>query len=142
MSTDLHANGTCLCGSTRVFVKNVGKSVGVCHCGMCRKWGGGPLMAVDCGTEVTFEGQENISVFDSSDWADRGFCQICGTHLFYRLKGSQQVILPAGLLEKETFIFDHQVFIDEKPSYYSFANKTENMTGEELFAKYAPQSEA
>ena len=37
--------------------------------------------------------------------------------------------------------FAMQVFIDEKPNYYSFADKTETMTGEELFAKFAPPSE-
>jgi hypothetical protein len=30
------------------------------------------------------------------------------------------------------------VFIDEKPSCCCFANETENMTGAEVFAKYAP----
>jgi hypothetical protein len=25
--------------------------------------------------------------------------------------------------------FDHQIFIDEKPMYYSFADETKNMTG-------------
>ena len=33
--------------------------------------------------------------------------------------------------------FDHQVFIDDKPKYYDFANKTENMTGEEVFASFS-----
>ncbi|NIT13149.1 MAG: GFA family protein, partial [Candidatus Dadabacteria bacterium] len=52
---------------------------------MCRKWCGGPLMAVNCGTDVTFEGEDNITVYDSSSWAERGFCSGCGSHLFYRL---------------------------------------------------------
>jgi hypothetical protein len=99
-------------------------------------------MAVDCGTEVSFEGGENISVFSSSEWAERGFCSRCGTNLFYRIKGSGQYIMSAGLFDDDkAFVFDNQVFIDEKPSYYSFANKTEDMTGAEVFAKYAPPSE-
>ena len=32
-----------------------------------------------------------------------------------------------------------QVFIDEKPDGYDFANETKTMTGEELFALYAPE---
>ena len=31
-----------------------------------------------------------------------------------------------------------QIFIDEKPAYYDFANKTHNMTGAEVFAAFAP----
>ena len=98
-------------------------------------------MAVDCGTEVACDGEENITVFDSSEWAERGFCNRCGSHLFYRLKGSGQYIMPVGLFGDDTgFSFDHQVFIDEKPSFYDFANETTNMTGAEVFAKYAPNS--
>ncbi len=41
----------------------------------------------------------------------------------------------------ESAVFDHQIFIDEKPDYYSFSNKTYNVTGEEVFAQYAPTPE-
>ncbi len=134
--------GSCLCGATRITAKDIKKSVGACHCNMCRKWGGGPLMAVDCGTEVSFNGEENITVYNSSEWAERGFCNQCGSHLFYRLKESSKYMIPAGLFDiDKMFIFDHQVFIDERPSFYCFTNETKNMTGAEVFAKYAPQSE-
>ena len=64
------------------------------------------MIAVDCGTDVTFEGEENISVFESSEWAERGFCKECGSHLFYRLKATHQYIMPAGLFDEDTFVFD------------------------------------
>ena len=95
-------------------------------------------MAVECGTDVDFEGDENISVYESSEWAERAFCKKCGSHLFYSLKESKQLFLSAGLFENDTnFNFTHQVFIDKKPPYYSFANETINMTEAELFAKYS-----
>lgn len=141
MSNVTRGKGSCLCGATKVTASNMSQHVGACHCNMCRKWGGGPFMSVDCGADVLFEGEDNISVFDSSDWAERGFCNKCGSHLFYRLKQNQQYMMPAGLFDDDKmFAFDHQVFIDEQPSFYSFSNKTENMTGAELFAKYAPPS--
>lgn len=34
------------------------------------------------------------------------------------------------------FVFDHQVFIDEKPDFYAFANQTRKPTGAELFAQH------
>ena len=37
-------------------------------------------MVVDCGADVTFKGEENISVFNSSLWAERGYCNKCGSH--------------------------------------------------------------
>ena len=31
---------------------------------------------------------------------------------------------------------DNQIFIDEKPDFYSFANETTTLTGEEVFAQF------
>ncbi len=141
MADIVSATGSCLCGAVSIQANNMDTHVGACHCGMCRKWGGGPLMAVDCGTDVRFDGEEYISVYDSSDWAERGFCKKCGSHLFYRLKQTQQHIIPAGLFDGSPhFVFDHQVFIDKKPSFYDFANETHDMTEAEVFAKYAPST--
>ncbi|NNJ94418.1 MAG: GFA family protein, partial [Halobacteria archaeon] len=104
------------------------------------KWGGGPLLAVDCGRDVQFAGEESIGVYASSDWAERGFCARCGSHLFYRLKDSGQYMIPVGLFDEiGAPVLDHQVFIDSKPDWYDFANQTENMTGAEVFALYAPK---
>ncbi|WP_027708982.1 GFA family protein [Zooshikella ganghwensis] len=139
MSTPDSCEGTCLCGAVKIHATNVKPHVGACHCGMCRKWSGGPLLAVECGSQLTFEGKENITAFSSSAWAERGFCKHCGTHIFYHLKDTEDYIIPAGFFDKPTsFTFDHQIFIDKKPDYYTFANETENMTEAEVFAKYMP----
>lgn len=138
--TNKPGKGGCLCGAVRFTVASCNNHVGACHCSMCRKWGGGPLLAVDCGKEVSFEGEDAIAVYPSSDWAERGFCKHCGSHLFYRLRESRQYMMPVGLFDEiDTPVFDHQVFIDAKPGWYDFANATKNMTGEEVFAMYAPK---
>ena len=131
--------GKCLCGAVSIIAEEVKPQVGACHCGMCRKWGGRPLLAVDCGSEVTISDEELVHRYQSSEWAERGFCKSCGTHLFYRLKPNNQYIVPVDLFDGLSKLeFDHQIFIDEKPDFYSFANKTHTMTGEEVFAQYAP----
>jgi len=142
MSDNMQLKGNCLCGGVTVIAEEVKPSVGACHCSMCRKWGGGPFFALEAGSKVRFEGEENVARFNSSEWAERGFCKACGTHLFYHLKQADQYILPAGLFEPgPEMIFDHQIFIDEKPDFYHFANETKNMTGAEVFAMYAPPSD-
>lgn len=134
------ASGTCLCGAVKIAARNMSTEAGACHCTTCRKWGGGPFMALDCGSDVTFTGEKYIASFASSQWAERGFCKQCGTHLFYKMTESKQYFMPVGLFDEEaTLVFDHQVFIDEKPAYYSFSNKTSDLTGPELFAKFSPQ---
>ncbi|GAA4342384.1 GFA family protein [Kangiella taiwanensis] len=134
-------NSQCLCQKVRIQVAEAKPHVDSCHCSMCRKWSGGPLLAIDCGSNVKFEGEDNIKIFDSSEWAERGFCSNCGTHLFYRLKQTNQYIMPAGLFDSldtsDSVEFTTQIFIDEKPRYYDFANQTKMMTGEEVFAAFA-----
>lgn len=132
--------GNCLCGAVSITAPDTTR-VSACHCEMCRRWGGGPLLAVHCDASVEIEGHNNISCFSSSDWAERAFCSSCGTHLYYRIKGSDGYILFAGFFGGQiAFEFAEQIFTDSKPHYYEFANETENLTGEEVFAKYAPAS--
>ncbi|MCJ8345964.1 GFA family protein [bacterium] len=126
----------CLCKKVQMTIETVDLKAGACHCSTCRTWGGGPLLATSCGTDVVIEG-DSLSLYDSSDWAERAFCSECGTHLFYRLKQSQLHIVPVGLFKDLDIVFDHQVFIDEKPSYYCFSNKTDDKTGAEVFAQFS-----
>ena len=140
MTSTIQSCGGCICGAVKIKALTMSTKASACHCDTCRKWGGGPLMAVECQQSVEFFGEEYISVFDSSEWAERGFCGKCGTHLFYRLKQNQHYHMPIGLFTQESeLVFDHQIFIEQKPEYYSFSNKTINMTGEELFNSVSNQ---
>lgn len=130
-------NGKCLCGAIEVSTTDSHK-IDVCHCRMCRRWGGGPLLAVHCSSGVAFSGELEPSVYQSSDWAERGFCSTCGTHLFYRLLSSNEYALPVGLFEPDSgFHMRSQIFIEEKPAYYEFANETPTLTGEQAFAQFS-----
>ena len=134
----MQKTGSCLCGEIKITANNLSSKLWSCHCSMCRNWTGGPFMAVDAGSDVTFEWEQNISRFISSDWAERGFCKACGSNLFYYLKPKNQYMLLAGLFENiDELEFDHQIFIEEKPECYSFENKTMNMTGKEVFEQFA-----
>jgi hypothetical protein len=137
-SNTTEATGSCLCGAVTIHANTVKTSVGACHCNMCRKWAGGPLLVVECGEALTINGEDNLARFNSSEWAERAFCKNCGSHLFYRLKPNNLHLVSAGIFEPiDNLVFDHQVFIDEKPSYYTFANKTHDMTGAEVFALFS-----
>jgi|SRR5690606_8127411 len=139
MTTANEVAGNCLCGSVRLCARIKERVYGACHCGICRKWGGGPMLAVECERAPDIEGGEHVGVYASSEWAERGFCTQCGTHLFYRLKEGGLYALPLGLFEDGEWRFEHQVFIDEKPVHYAFANRTHDLTGEEVFAQFGAQ---
>jgi hypothetical protein len=131
--------GSCLCGAVNVTAPD-NTAMNACHCGMCRRWGGAPMMSVHSGSDVRFEGADKIKTFRSSDWAERAFCGVCGTHLYYRLIPVNDHILSVGLFQDgPEFQFLEQIFIDQKPDSYDFSNVTSKLTAAEVFAKYAPE---
>jgi hypothetical protein len=101
---------------------------------MCRRWAGGPALAVSVGN-VTFEGAEHITRYSSSDWAERGFCAICGSNLFYRLKEPDHHILQMGTFDNQAaFRVTGEIYIDEKPPGYDLAGDHARLTGDEFLA--------
>ena len=136
----MKAKGSCLCKSVKFTFNLKAKRFDACHCSMCRTWGGGPALTVESAGDIDFEGEENIKVFDSSDWAQRGFCKNCGTNLFYRLKDKTLNFcnFNLGTIDNhEEFEFTKQIYIDAKPENYNFANETENMTEAEVLAAFS-----
>lgn len=130
------ASGRCLCGAVRFTVDNVDPRYSACHCGMCLHWSGGPLFAATV-SGAAFEGSENITVYDSSNWAERGFCRICGTNLFYRLKESSDCAICVGAFnDSPRFELTREYFIDCKPGGYDFAGDHLRLTEAETIAKF------
>lgn len=141
MTSKRTLTGKCLCGAVLVVGTANDPEVGACHCNMCRRWSSGPYFEVTC-ENVTFEGEDNITKFRSSEWAERGFCNKCGSNLFYHIIDSQEFQISIGLMDDQSDLrLSLQVFIDSKPPFYALANKTETMTAAEVFAKYAPPAD-
>ncbi len=137
MTEELNLEGKCMCGAVKFTATAKKPSVVACHCDMCRRWSAGPFMALNCQT-VTFESEDSIGRIRSSDWAERGFCTQCGSNLFYRLVDSGEYQIAAGLIDDQSMLrMSLQVFTDEKPDFYAFANETKMMTGEEVIALFA-----
>ncbi len=135
--------GKCLCGAVTFTAEVATRDVDVCHCSMCRRWSAGPYIGLSHDGSVTFTGAENIGVYKSSDWAERGFCKVCGSSLYYHLLGTEHYSFSANALDDEAGItLTSQIFIDEKPGYYDFANDTPKLTGAEVFAAFAKAGEA
>ncbi|MCY6380454.1 GFA family protein [Hoeflea prorocentri] len=132
----------CLCGSVRFSAAPVKAETGVCHCGMCQRWAAGPFFAVDCGDSVVIESGDDLERYGSSEWGERGFCRKCGASLFWNMKGhgAYQVSL-AAFETRPDVRFTSEIFIDEKPHCYDFANDTEKLTGEQVFALFAAGQE-
>lgn len=138
MSSIAKAKGSCLCQKVSFETQLKNDHFHACHCNICRKWGGGPLLAVDASDGLSFTGEDHIGIYNSSEWAERGFCKNCGSHLFYRLKEGQFYNIPLGLFDNSQDLkFDLQIYVDNQPTNYSFANVTEKMTEAEVIAKFS-----
>lgn len=129
------ATGHCLCGAVSVALVDPKPEVEVCHCGMCRQWGGAPFMGVSGGS-CTINGHDHVTTYRSSEWAERAFCSVCGSNLYFRFLPSDHYSFCAGLFPfGDEIRMAKQIFIDEKPQFYDFAQDTQKQTGPEVIAE-------
>ncbi|MEM9705406.1 MAG: GFA family protein [Pseudomonadota bacterium] len=134
--------GKCLCGavafSVDIQVHDDGVHIDACHCNMCRRQIGGPLLGITLAGPPNIDDAETLAVYPSSDWAERLFCKNCGSNLFYRFKNGAMHTVHAGALDD---LSDGklvvEIFTDEKPSYYDFNQPTQALTGQQVMALFA-----
>lgn len=134
--------GRCLCGAVKFKatpkVEKDGMHVDACHCGMCRRQVGGPMMAVNLESAPEIEDDSQVGVHQSSDWAERVFCRNCGSNLFYQLKDGSVYTVNAGALDDLSDArLATEIFIDDKPAFYDFAQQTRKMTGQEVIEMFS-----
>lgn len=138
MATEESMSGRCLCGAVSFVAADVELEHHACHCDMCRRWGGSPFFGIHNGG-VEWDGEENIVRYDSSEWAQRGFCGKCGSSLFYYLKPQDRHSISAGMFDDQSkFVLANEIYIDHKPPGYSFTGDLPAMTEAEVIEKYFP----
>jgi hypothetical protein len=115
-------------------------TIKACHCGMCRRWSGGPYLSIGT-SEVEWAGEDAITVFQSSEWAERGFCSTCGSGLYYRVTAPGphhgRMHVAFGTLDDQSGLeMTMEFFIDIKPDAYAFAGERQRLTEAELMALF------
>lgn len=123
-SVEKDVTGGCVCGAVRYHVKGPMRQVIVCHCRQCQRYSGSQVSASQAYME-DFEllEQRGLKWFQSSDFASRGFCQECGSNLFYKLDDADRVSIWAGSLDDISGlkVVEH-IFVEEKGDYYDIDN--------------------
>src|SRR5690349_1618310 len=131
--------GHCLCGAVSFTAEGVELEHHACHCGMCRRWAGGAGFMPARVKTVVFADEAKVGRYQSSDWAERGFCKTCGTTLFYFLIPAQAYMMSVGTFDDASqFRLVREIFIDRKPAGYAFAGDHERWTEAETFARLTP----
>ena len=132
-------SGRCLCGAVKFVTDDVETDHHACHCGMCRRWSGGPFFGANA-RNVVFQGTESLARYESSAWAERGFCKNCGSTLFYFLRPTETFAMSVGSFDDPSpFRLVEEIFIDKKPAGYAFEGNHPRLTEAETFAKFTPR---
>lgn len=89
--------GACLCGAVEVRVGSHAAGASACHCGFCRRWTGAALWCLEAPAAVVAVSGP-VKRYRSSAFAERAWCETCGTHLWIRNDGGAYDLMP-GLFE-------------------------------------------
>jgi len=90
-------SGGCQCGAVRWHATELRDNPHFCHCRMCQKAAGNVFIdLVGIRHEHLTWTRGKPSEFNSSDVAARGFCNNCGTPLYYRSLGGPHVSMTIG----------------------------------------------
>ena len=87
--------GGCLCGAVRYRFDAEPTGAGYCHCSMCRKSSGAPVIAaasVPRDSLVILRGEESLRRYRSSAAVTRIFCTTCGGQLFFDIPDEPETI--------------------------------------------------
>jgi len=120
MAESLHEGG-CLCGALR-YQADASPLRGVlCHCSMCRKHSGAPVMAFVHFPRQSFhwlKGEPRR--YRSSQFAQRGFCPRCGSTITMHeevLKDRVQVAV-GSLDDPDRVKIDDQIWTDDQIGWF------------------------
>jgi hypothetical protein len=123
--------GRCLCGAVRYRVRSPLRGVIACHCSQCRRTSGhfaAMTSAPAADLELTACG--SLAWYRSSDTAERGFCRVCGSNLFWRQFGSEVISIGAGTLDVPTGIaIEKHIFVADKSDYYDLRDDLPQLPG-------------
>ena len=93
--------GGCQCGAVRYRATAMLDNAHLCHCRMCQKAVGGLFAAlVAAPNDALVFTRGKPAVFRSSEHAERGFCDKCGTPLFFRSAHAGRTNLTMGSLDR------------------------------------------
>ena len=131
--------GQCLCGAVKISAWLAEPNLRACHCDMCRRQNSGAFVSIANDPE-SVEVTGDVTIFQSSDWAERAFCPTCGSTLWYGTRHDGARNLSAGLFDDAGgAALKIEFFADRCPQGHAFAGGHRKLTTEETIALFAPQ---
>ena len=111
--------GSCLCGANRFRVTGAMGEVTACHCSQCRKSSGHFASSFDVDEGAVIWSDKLVSEYEGPGGSQRGFCQRCGSHLYFRGRDGGFSV-EAGSIENPTGgrLVAH-IHVADKGDYYA-----------------------
>jgi len=127
--------GACLCGAVKFKVDGPMREIVFCHCGQCRRQTGLYYASTNAAeADLSIEGADDITWYESSENGRRGFCRQCGSALFWKYRGQRDISIQAGSLDLPTRLTPgYHIFCADKGDFYEIRD------GLPQFAKSSPR---
>ncbi len=112
--------GGCLCQGVRYKLLGRCGEVINCFCTQCRKTSGHHFAAtrVDL-DQFTLVRDATLDWYAASDQARRGFCNRCGSSLFWQRHGAETISITAGTIDTPTHLkTTRNIFVADKSDYH------------------------
>ena len=112
--------GSCLCSAVRYEIRGSMREIVACHCNECRKMSGHYTAATAVRPEhLHMVEDEGLRWYRSSSSAQRAFCHLCGSTLFWKPDSGDRVSVYAGSIDgRPNLQIAAHIFVSEKGSYY------------------------
>ncbi|NIP47727.1 MAG: GFA family protein [Gammaproteobacteria bacterium] len=113
-------SGGCLCGAVRYELEPPLRPVVACHCLRCRRATGHYVSATAVPRErFHLIESDALKWYRSSPHAERGFCGVCGSNLFWSAHGRDTISIMAGSIDGETGLRTvAHICVAQKGDYY------------------------
>ncbi|MDQ0320572.1 hypothetical protein QO002_002710 [Pararhizobium capsulatum DSM 1112] len=128
---DMVHTGGCRCGAVRFETRGVLREVVACHCSQCRRQTGLHYAATNVSDDrLDVEGADNVTLYRASDGAGRGFCRVCGSALFWKADGRDDISIMAGSFDQPSGLtIGVHIFCADKADFYEISDDAPQFAG-------------
>lgn len=114
--------GRCLCGEITFETNAEPREASMCHCKQCARQSGGIWASAEVAVEdLIIHG--DVTWYEASSSAKRGFCATCGSFLFWKAHDENVISFALGAVDQPTGIrLQKHICVSHKSDYYEIAD--------------------
>lgn len=120
----MSVTGSCLCGGVSFKIDGDLPPGVACHCGQCRKQTGHYWASVHVDrAALTLTSEDGLAWYSASPAAKRGFCETCGSMLFWDPVDEDKISISLGAVDGATGTkLAKHIFTADKGDYYQITD--------------------